>query len=185
VSVYLFESRRWRGFRQFAPGLALAAILHSLFNQGVLSPGVSAAIAIAVLPLIFIVVFHFSERSLHRWLGGKLDENIAMLAMIASGEFRQTPQGAYLMSLNEAFPPEVRGDMLTFLHLMIELSSRAKGEMLLREAGFEVAPDPELEGYFRELKYLEKSIGPTGMRAIRPLISQTPRDLWEMHQLKA
>jgi hypothetical protein len=26
------------------------------------------------LPLIFGVVFYFSERSLHRWLGGKLDQ---------------------------------------------------------------------------------------------------------------
>jgi hypothetical protein len=33
------------------------------------------------------------------------------------------------------------------------------------------------------LKYLEKSIGRTGMLAVRPLLAQTPRDLWEMHRL--
>jgi hypothetical protein len=87
------------------------------------------------------------------------------------------------MSLNDAFPPEVRGDMLTFLHLTLELSARAKGDLILREAGVEVTPDPDLEGHFKELKYLEKSIGPTGMLAVRPLLSQTPRDLWEMHHL--
>ena len=54
---------------------------------------------------------------------------------------------------------------------------------MLREAGLEVAPDPALETHFKELKYLEKSIGPTGMLAIRPLLSQTRRDLWEMHHL--
>jgi hypothetical protein len=53
-----------------------------------------------------------------------------------------------------------------------------------REYGLEVPPDPELERYFKELRYLEKSIGPTGMLAIRPLLFQTPRDLWEMQQLK-
>jgi RsiW-degrading membrane proteinase PrsW (M82 family) len=184
VSVYLSESRQWRGFRQFAPGLAAAVLLHSLFNQGVLSPAASTAVTVVVLPLIFMVVFYFSERSLDRWLGGKLDQDIEMLAMIGSGEFKQTPQGAYLMSLNEAFPPEVRGDMLTLLHLALELSARAKGDLMRREAGLDVSPAPELESYFRELKYLEKSIGPTGMMAIRPLLSQTPRDLWEMHQLK-
>src|SRR5215469_1032504 len=41
VSVYLSESRQWRGVRQFAPGLAAAVMLHSLFNQGVLSPAAS------------------------------------------------------------------------------------------------------------------------------------------------
>jgi hypothetical protein len=60
---------------------------------------------------------------------------------------------------------------------------RAKGDLLLREAGLEAEPDPEVDSLFVELKYLEKSIGPTGMLAIRPLLSQTPRDLWEMHRL--
>lgn len=184
ISVYLSESRQWSGVRQFAPGLLAEIGLHSFFNQDLLSPAGYLAAQLAGLPLIFIIVFHFSERSLHQWLGGKLDKDIDMIAMIGSGEFKQTPQGAYLMSLNDAFPPEVRGDMLTFLHLSLELSARAKGDLMLREAGLEVPPDPTLESHFKELKYLEKSIGPTGMLAIRPLLSQTPRDLWEMHLLQ-
>jgi protease PrsW len=183
ISVYLAESRQWHGARQFVPGLVVAMMLHSLFNQGVLSPAGSTAVTVAGLPLIFMVVFYFSERSLHRWLSGKLDQDIDMIAMIASGEFKRTPQGAYLMSLNEAFPPEVRGDMLTLLHLTLELSARAKGDLMCREVGLEVPPDPALESQLKELKYLEKSIGPTGMLAVRPLLSQTPRDLWEMHHL--
>jgi len=183
VSAYLAESRQWRGVRQFAPGLVAAMMLHSLFNQGIFSPASSTAAVIAGLPLIFVVVFYFSEQSLRRWMSGKLDQDIEMIAMIGSGEFKQTRQGAYLMSLNDAFPPEVRGDMLTLLHLMIELSARAKGDLMLREAGLEVPPDPALESHFKELRYLEKSIGPTGMLAVRPLLSQTPRDLWEMHRL--
>jgi RsiW-degrading membrane proteinase PrsW (M82 family) len=183
VSVYLSESRQWRGVHQFAPGLAAAMILHSFFNQGVLSPAVSMAATVAGLPLVFMIVFYFGERSLHRWLGGKLDQDIDLIAMIASGEFKQTPRGAYLMSLKDAFPPEVRGDMLNLLHLTLEISARAKGALMLREAGFEVPPDPTLEAHFKELRYLEKSIGPTAMLAVRPLLSQSPRDLWEMHRL--
>ena len=184
ASVYLSEGRQWRGVRQFGPGLAAAMILHSLFNQGVLSATSSIAITIVGLPLVFMAVFYFSERSLHRWLGGKLDQDIDMIAMIGSGEFKKTPQGAYLMSLNDAFPPEVRGDMLTLLHLTLEISARAKGKLMLREAGLEVSSDSDLESHFKELRYLEKSIGPTGMLAVRPLLGQTPRDLWEMHQLR-
>ena len=183
LSVYLSESRRWRGPRQFAPGLVAAILLHSLFNQGVLSPEQSTVAVVFLLPLIFVVVFYISEQSLRGWMTGKLDQDIDLLAMIASNEFKLTPQGAYLMSLNDAFPPEVRGDMLTLLHLTTELSARAKGNLMLREAGLEVPPDPDLESHFKELKYLERSIGPTGMLAVRPLLRQTPRDLWEMHHL--
>ena len=38
-------------------------------------------------------------------------------------------------------------------------------ERALREAGIEIEADPELDAKFQELAYLEKSIGPTGMRA--------------------
>jgi hypothetical protein len=73
--------------------------------------------------------------------------------------------------------------MLCLLQLTIELSVRAKSDLLFREVGLELAPDPKLGAQLKELKYLEKSIGPTGMLAVRPLLSQTPRDLWETHRL--
>ena len=106
-----------------------------------------------------------------------------MLNQIGSEEFQQTRVGVYLMALQESFSPTVRGDMLSLLQLTSELSMRAKGDLLLREAGLEAEPDSELDGLFVELKYLQKSIGPTGMLAVRPLISQTRRDLWEMQHL--
>ena len=62
LSVYLSESRQWRGARQFVPGLVVAMILHSLFNQGVLSPAGSTAATVVGLSVIFMVVFYFSER---------------------------------------------------------------------------------------------------------------------------
>lgn len=183
ISAYLLESRKGRGVRIFAPGLAAAIVLHSLFNQSLRFPAASMIAAVVGLPVVFGFVFYLSERSLRRWLGGKMDRDIEILNMIASAQFQQTRVGSYLMSLQEAFPPELQGDMLSFLQLTAELSIRAKGTLMLREAGLEAARDPELEGMFAELKYLVKSIGPTGMLAIRPLLSQTPRDLWEIHQL--
>jgi RsiW-degrading membrane proteinase PrsW (M82 family) len=183
ISVYLLESRQWRGVRLFAPGLLVAIALHSLFNQSLQFPVASMVAAVLGLPLILAVVFYFSERSLQRWLGGKMDRDIDILDMIGSPEFQQSRVGAYLMSLQEVFSPELRGDMLSLLQLTTELSVRAKSDLMLRELGMEIAHDPELEGMFGELRYLEKSIGPTGMLAVRPLLAQTPRDLWEMHHL--
>jgi len=183
ISSYLSESRQWRGVRMFAPGVLAAMVLHSLFNQGLLSPAASTAVTVAGLPLILGLAFYFSERSLRHWLGGKLDRDIDVLNMIARGEFHKTPSGSYLLSLHDAFPPEIRGDMLCLLQLTTEISVRAKSDLLFREVGLELSPDPELDNQFKELKYLEKSVGPTGMLAIRPLLSQTPRDLWEMHRL--
>jgi len=183
ISAYLLERRKGRGVRLYAPGVVVAIVLHSLFNQSLGFPAASMIAAVVGLPVVLGFVFYVSERSLRRWLGGKMDCDFEILDMIASAQFQQTRVGSYLTSLQEAFPPELRGDMLSLLQLTAELSLRAKGALLLREAGLEVVPDPELEGMFAELKYLMKSIGPTGMLAIRPLLSQTPRDLWEIHRL--
>lgn len=183
LSIYLLDGQESVGIRQFFPGILAATVLHSLFNQNLQSPVTSTVAAVVGLPLILSIVFYFSEKSLRAWLGGKLDRDIDVIDMIGSKEFQQTRVGTYLMSLQEAFPPAVRGDMLSLLQLTSELSARAKSELLLRELGVEVEPDSELEGLLAELRYLEKSIGPTGMLAIRPLLSQTPRDLWEMHRL--
>jgi RsiW-degrading membrane proteinase PrsW (M82 family) len=183
ISVYLAETRQWRGVRMFAPGLLCAIALHSLFNLGIVSPVVSTAITVAGLPVILAAAFYMSERSLRQWLGGKMDRDLDMLNMIDRGEFHQTRSGAYLLSLRDAFPAEIRADMLCLIHLNIELSVRAKSELLFREAGLEPPPDTELLSRLNELRYLEKSIGPTGMLALRPLLSQTPRDLWELHRL--
>jgi len=183
ISIYLLETREFRGIKQFAPGVLCAIALHSLFNQEILTPAASLLITVAGLPLILALAFYASERSLQHWLGGKLDRDIDMLNMIARGEFHKTRSGAYLLSLHGAFPAEIRADMLCLLQLSTELSVRAKSDLLFREAGLEPPPDPELESRFNELRYLEKSIGTTGMLAVRPLLSQTRRDLWAMHRL--
>ena len=183
ISAYLSESRQWRGVVLYAPGLLVAIALHSIFNQGLISPAASMIAAVAGLPMLLSLVFYFSERSLRNWLGGKMDQDIDLITMIANPEFQQTRTGLYLTSLSNAFPPEVRGDMLSMLQLTTELSMRSKSDLLLREAGFELPPDAGLAGLLKELQFLEKSIGPTGMLALRPLLAQTPRDLWEIHQL--
>jgi len=78
----------------------------------------------------------------------------------------------------------VVGDMLCLLQLSLELSARAKGDLLMREAGFDVPPDPSLSGKLKELSFLEKSIGPTGRRAMAPLIARSARDLWQVEMLR-
>lgn len=165
------------------PGLGLAVVLHSLYNHVLVQPILATALVVLVFPWLSIVVFQSSERETSAWLGAGFDTDQELLTAMHAGRISATPVGSYLKTLRSRFAAEVIVDMMCLLRLRAELAIRAKGILMLREAGFEAAPDPALKDKFRELRYLEKSIGRTGMVAIHPFLHTSTRDLWQLNLL--
>lgn len=165
------------------PGWLAAMALHSSFNHFFLSPNVSTAVLLLVLPAFFAVVFRVSETGTRDWLGAGFDGDQDLLAAINSGRVAESLVGQYLEELKTRFPGTVVVDMLCLLRLRLELSIRAKGILIMRKAGFQPEPDLTFNERFAELKFLEKSIGPTGVRALAPILSISDRDLWQYHML--
>lgn len=183
VSASLTEIRGSRSNLVFLPGIAIAIFIHVLYNQPLLRPVTSAVIILLTLPAAMAFIFWRSDKALEKWLGTKLDKDIDLLQMISSGTFSSSRAGKYLHSLENIFQPEVLGDMLCYIQLSLELSARAKGDLLRREMGFPVTEDPELPAQLRELAWLESRIGRAGKIALSPLLGQSRRDLWEIQQL--
>jgi RsiW-degrading membrane proteinase PrsW (M82 family) len=167
----------------FLPGLALAILLHSFFNHFFIAPTITTALILVVLPVFFVGVFHLSESRTREWLGTGFDTDAELLEAIAAGQASSSHIGDYLKELRRRFPPATVVDMLCLLRLRLELSIRAKGILLARQAGFEVPPDPDMEGRFAELQFLEHSIGRTGVLAMSPLFHFSDRDLWQYHMI--
>jgi hypothetical protein len=168
-----------------APGVAAAAAIHMFYNSGFLTPVAAALVILIGLPILVTVVFIHSENALRAWVNEKLDKDIGLLAMLATGEFMESNAGKYLKGLRSTFAPEVVGDMLCYLQINVELSVQSKGELMRKEVGLPPAADPELEAKLKELSFLERSIGRSGMRALAPLLPRSARDLWELHALAA
>ena len=183
VSANLSEIRGSRSPLTFLPGLAMAIAIHELYNQPLWRPVIAAMVVLVILPAVIALIFWRSEKVLEKWLGMKLDKDIDLLQMIATGTFSKSPVGSYMKSLESTFTPVILGDMLSYLHLSLELSARAKGDLLRREMGFPVTPDAELPGQLKELKFLETQIGRAGKMALGPLLGQSRRDIWELQQL--
>jgi hypothetical protein len=106
-----------------------------------------------------------------------------MLDIINSGQVSDSRLGVFFASIRESFRSEVLVDMLCYLRLHVELAINAKGLLLMREAGFDPQPTPDISEKFTELTHLEKSIGRTGQLAIHPLIHTSSRELWQLHML--
>lgn len=183
VSANLSEIRGSRSLLVFLPGLAIAIVIHGLYNQPLWRPVIAAVVVLVALPALIALIFWRSEKALEKWFGTKLDKDIDLLQMIETGTFSKTPVGSYLKSLESTFTPTILGDMLSYLHLTLELSARAKGDLLRREIGFPVEPDPELPARLKEFRFLEAQIGRAGKLALAPLLGQRRQDIWELQQL--
>jgi RsiW-degrading membrane proteinase PrsW (M82 family) len=183
ISKTLLHRARAFRFSLVLPGLGAAVVLHSLYNRFLVQPILATALIVMIFPWLIVVVFQFSERETKAWLGAGFDTDQELLTAVHAGRISATPVGSYLKTLRTRFAPEVIVDMMCLLRLRAELAIRAKGILMLREAGFEPPPDPTVKDKFQELKYLEKSIGKTGMVAIHPFLHTSTRDLWQLNML--
>jgi hypothetical protein len=169
--------------RALLPGFGLAVVLHSGFNHLLMSPQLATLAILLVLPPLLYAVFQRSEKAVGDWLGRGFDADTEMLELINSGRLSDSPVGEYLTTLKSKFKGPVVADLLCYLRLYTELALRAKGILMMNESGFEVSADEETHAKFNEMRYLESSIGKTGLLAIHPMCHMSHRDLWQLYML--
>jgi RsiW-degrading membrane proteinase PrsW (M82 family) len=165
-------------------GLIFAILLHAGFNYFPLDPRLQTLLIIVLLPIMFFLVFTFSNSKLQKWLEIELNSEVELLNMIRKGEFRSTKAGNFLLSMRERFTPEVIVDMYCYIALFLELSIKAKRNVMLNETGFPMMIEKDIEPKLKELAELRKLIGPVGEMALAPLIRMNYRSLWKLNQLK-
>jgi len=185
MSVSLLERASGADMRlhMLLPGLFVAVLLHSAYNHLLASPRVATLATLVVVPLLLYVVFRRSERAVGDWLGRGFDADTEMLELINSGRLSDSPVGQYLHTLKDKFQGPVVADLLCYLQLHTELALRAKGVLMMRENGFDVPIDEETRSKLIEMRFLENSIGRTGLLAMKPMMHMSNEDLWQLHLL--
>lgn len=168
----------------FIPATMAAYLIHALFNHFYLSPIIQTAGIVVVLPLLFISIFNYNEKQLQNWLEIEFASEIELLKMINKGQFITTRSGIYLASLKSKFSPEVLVDMYCFISLYLDLSVKAKRNMMLKECGLDPIKENDIDDKLTELFQLKKQIGKTGILTLSPLIRMNYRDLWKLKSLE-
>jgi RsiW-degrading membrane proteinase PrsW (M82 family) len=168
----------------FLPGFALAVIIHSASNHLLLQPVAQALIIMMMLPAIVVWIFDRSERATREWVSAGLDLDLQVLQLVVSNEFGVTRFGEYLQQLRARFPGAVVADMYCLLRLELELAVQAKALVMARGAGLELPADDDLDAALAEREYLQRSIGRTGLLALRPLQITSYRDQWHRRLLR-
>jgi RsiW-degrading membrane proteinase PrsW (M82 family) len=165
---------------RYLPGLAVAALIHSVFNHFLVAPVLQSLGTVLLLPPLLHLVFQRSARALHRWLELDFDADARLIGMITSGEFSETRIGRFLDDLRTKFDGPVVVDMLCYLRVYTELAIRAKAVLMARENGLDLPVGERTREKLEELHYLEKSIGKTGCLAMKPFLLMERKDLWQM-----
>lgn len=168
----------------FLPGFVLAVVFHSLFNHFPGTPILATLGTLVLLPMTMFFAFRKGAESMSHWLRDDFDADAELIAQIDSSEFSDSHIGRFLHDLREKFDGMVVVDMLCYLRVYTELAIRAKGVLMAREAGLDIPLDDLTQEKFEELRYLEKSIGATGMLAMRPFLMMERKDLWQMSILE-
>ena len=186
TAVSRLDRRRGGRWAAYLSGLGIAVAVHAAFNLGLPSPTWAAAGMMLLVPVLLAWAFIRGEAAVARWLGRGFDADAEMLELIHSGHLSDTPVGRYLETLRTRFAGPVVADLLCYLRLYTELALRAKGVLIMREHGFAPpAIDAGVRERFAELRYLERSIGATGLRALRPLLHLHRKEFWQLHMLEA
>jgi RsiW-degrading membrane proteinase PrsW (M82 family) len=184
VAKTLVEKKAHWGPMAYLPGLALVVAVHSVFNHFFLTPVLSTALILLGLPPLLFLVFARSEEALRSWLDVGFDADAELLELIHSGDFSDSKVGRYLHSLKERFHGPVVADLLCYLRLHTELSLRAKGVLMMREAGFREPLDEDVRAGLEELDYLGRSIGRTGKLAMAPFLGAGGKEIWQLSMLR-
>lgn len=174
---------------RFDTGNVLLALLtaygiHAAFNHFYIDPVAQTFGIIILLPLIFIVIFRHNEKQLQNWLEIEFNSEIELLNMINKGRFLATHSGEYLASLKSRFSAETIVDMYCYIRIYLELSVKAKRNMMLKESGFPVIIEKDLQAKLNELMLLRRQIGKIGELTLSPLIKMNYRTLWKLNSLK-
>jgi protease PrsW len=165
------------------PALVLAYLVHSGFNHFFLNPYLQVALIVTVLPALFYIIFQQSTHVLQQWLEIEFSNEVEMLSMIRRGEFSGTKAGNYLVELKKHFSPEMILDLYCYLSLYLELSVKAKRNLMLKENGFPIIRENDIADKLTELRLLRKAIGKIGELALQPLVRMKHRELWKLNQL--
>jgi RsiW-degrading membrane proteinase PrsW (M82 family) len=167
----------------FIPGVALAVVIHSVYNHLLVYPAVAAVVMLVALPVVVVAVFERSERATREWVGAGLDLDLTLLQLVMSDGFQATRFGNYLRALPSHFEGVVVADMFCLLRIELELAVQAKAWLIAHEAGLDLPVDDDLHAALAERDYLRRSIGRTGLLALEPLRVTSHRDYWHHHLL--
>lgn len=161
--------------------------IHWIHNLFLLSAPLQLIAIILLFMLLFTYICRRDETLIHNWLDESINNDVSLLGAMKKGEFFTTNAGKYLLTIKSMFKPEDFFDICCYVSLYTELLIAAKSTLIMKEAGMQDESDAKTKeankAKVTELKTLKKSIGPTAVLALRPIVDTKDIDKWILDSL--
>jgi RsiW-degrading membrane proteinase PrsW (M82 family) len=167
----------------YIPGLIVAYLLHAIFNHFPISPILSAVVTLLTLPTILFLLFERDAITIHNFLELDFATHKKLLRQIEHGEYTGCEAGRFLKDMQDKLEAPVADEMYEYFRLHTELVLSAESILLGREQGIDVEVGGQIQDRLMRMHALEKHIGRAGLRALRPHLQFTAKDMWEIHLL--
>jgi len=184
IAETLTERHKYMNPLLYVPGLIVAFLLHSIFNHFPISPILSTVVTLLILPGILFLLFERDERTIHDFLEMDFAVHKRLLKQIKLGEFSGCEAGRFLRDMKDKLSAPVAQEMIDYFCLHTELVLNAESILLAREQNIDVEVGDEIRRRLHEMHRLETHIGRSGLRALRPHLQFTAKDMWEIHRLE-
>jgi hypothetical protein len=168
----------------YVPGLIVAFLLHAIFNHFPISPILSTVVTLLILPTILFLLFERDERTIHDFLEMDFASHKRLLKQIKHGEFSGCEAGRFLQDMKKKLAAPVAQEMIDYFILHTELVLNAESILLAREQNIDIEVGDEIRYRLHEMHRLERHIGRAGLRALRPHLQFSAKDMWEIHLLE-
>jgi len=168
----------------YVPGLIIAFLVHSIFNHFPVSPVLSTAVTLLILPTILFLLFERNQSTIHNFLEMDFTAHRRLLKQIQHGEFSGCEAGRFLADMQRKLAGPVADEMVRYFCLHTELVLSAESILLGREQGVDIDIGDEIKRKLTEMHELERHIGRAGLRTLRPHLDFTAKDMWEIHLLE-
>lgn len=167
----------------YVPGLFIAVVLHTAFNQFPDQPLYAMIGTLAAAPFIMMAMFKFGAQEAQHWLAEESAAHRAALQAWQSGAFPDDESGrriAALIARSDAKSGQLIREYcqhMTALVLAAETTLHAQSE-----EGERVEIDAR--DTFKKVEAAKQAMGRTTFAALRPLLPFSRNDYWEVSELE-
>ncbi len=165
----------------FLPGLLIAGLLHTTFNQFPERPLLAMLGALIATPLVLMAIFHWGANEARGWLESESADHRAALEAMRGGGYPADASGQRIAALAERSGAAAGALIRDYLHTALTLVVAAEEKLL---GSPQTLPSAESRAAFDRLDSLRRQIGRTGFAALDPLLPLSRNDRWEMSELR-